>query len=108
MNGGASFLLDGGPTLPLSAVPPEADGRPAVLGLRPEHVLIDPDQGIPLDVAVVEPTGSETQIVGRLAGQPFVGVFRERVAARPGDVLPLRLPAASTHLFDAGEGRRLT
>ncbi|AWJ92769.1 ABC transporter ATP-binding protein (plasmid) [Azospirillum baldaniorum] len=107
VNGRASFRLDGGPDLPLSAVPLEADGRPAVLGLRPEHALIDPEEGVPLHVAVVEPTGSETQVVGQLAGQPFVGVFRERVAARPGDILPLRLPAASAHLFDAGEGRRL-
>ncbi|MDQ2104903.1 ABC transporter ATP-binding protein [Azospirillum isscasi] len=108
VNGGASFHLDGGgPSLPLAAVPPGAHGRPAVLGLRPEHALIDPEAEAALEVTVVEPTGSETQVVGQLAGQPFVGVFRERVAARPGDVLPLRLPPAAAHLFDAGDGQRL-
>ena len=37
------------------------------------------------EVSVIEPTGSETQVFAKLGGQQIVGVFRERISARPGD-----------------------
>ncbi|MCW2240318.1 ABC transporter ATP-binding protein [Azospirillum canadense] len=107
VNGTASFVTEGGIRLPLAKAPPASDGRPAVYGLRPEHFAIDPDGGIAVQVAVVEPTGSETQVVATLAGQEVVGVFRERLSAKPGEFLPLRPNPAAAHLFDAEDGRRL-
>ena len=82
------------------------DGAEVRLGVRPEHLVIDPE-GLPAEVITVEPTGSETHVTGRLAGQVIVGAFRERVTARPGETLPLRPDPASLHLFDATTGRRL-
>ena len=51
--------------------------------LRPEH-LDFADSGIAAEVAVVEPTGSETQIVARVGDQEVIAVFRERHPVAPG------------------------
>jgi multiple sugar transport system ATP-binding protein len=55
----------------------------------------------------VEPTGSETQVFARLGGQKIGGVFRGRVAARPGEMLPVLPNPADVHLFDAATSQRL-
>jgi multiple sugar transport system ATP-binding protein len=85
-----------------------ASGRRVEVGVRPEHMIIaeSPD-ALPLTVAVVEPTGSETHVYGAIGGTEVRGVFRERVAAMPGTVLPISVDPAHTHLFDAETGVRL-
>jgi multiple sugar transport system ATP-binding protein len=90
--------------LPTNGARP-ADG-PAVYGVRPEHLMLDPG-GIPATVQVVEPTGSETQVLMRIGGQPVIGAFRERVTAKPGEILPVRPDPALVHLFDQQSGQRL-
>ena len=106
------FRAEGGTLWPL----PESlrtggnDNRPAVYGVRPEHLqLADPagHGAVPLLVQVVEPTGSETQVHGRLGALPVMGAFRERVAARPGDPLSVTADPALVHLFDPKTGTRL-
>ena len=42
--------------------------RPTIYGIRPEHLRLDPE-GIKASVQVVEPTGSETQVLLRV-GEP--------------------------------------
>src|SRR5207248_1723971 len=54
VNGAASFSAPNGVHLPLSAVPANADGRPAVYGVRPEHFVIA-DDGADAEVQVIEP-----------------------------------------------------
>ncbi|HEV7275245.1 MAG TPA: sn-glycerol-3-phosphate ABC transporter ATP-binding protein UgpC [Devosiaceae bacterium] len=100
--GGGGFTTKDGTVLPLQA----SDERAATYGVRPEHLILDPDGGAPAEVVVVEPTGSETQVMMRLGGHPLVGVFRERVSARPGDTIRVTTDPSSIHLFDA-DGRRL-
>jgi multiple sugar transport system ATP-binding protein len=56
---------------------------------------------------VVEPTGSEVQVVARLGGEPVVAVFRERHHFKPGDVVRLRPDARHVHLFDELSGQRI-
>jgi multiple sugar transport system ATP-binding protein len=104
---GDGFVTGGGVTLPLARAPAAAAGRPAVYGVRPEHFQLAPN-GVPVEVVVIEPTGSEMQIVARLAGgQEIVSVFRERVQARPGDTLRIAPDPRLVHLFDEESGRRL-
>jgi ABC-type sugar transport system ATPase subunit len=96
---------------PVGKVPAGAEGRPVVYGLRPEHIRIDP-QGVPTEVVVVEPTGSETQVVLRIGGKDtggkeIVAVFKERLTAKPGETLAISPTLANAHLFDAETGRRL-
>ncbi|KPL54359.1 ABC transporter ATP-binding protein [Prosthecomicrobium hirschii] len=102
----ATFVANDGTTLPLAVVPAGSDGRPAVFGIRPEHVRLDPN-GQPAKVVVTEPTGAETHVVVHFAGQEMTCVFRERIAARPGDTLTISVDPSVTHLFDAESGLRL-
>lgn len=71
------------------------------LGVRPEHLALS-DEGVPLTVEMIEPTGAETQVAGKIGSQPIVGVFRERISAWPGDMLHVRLDHEHVHLFDPG------
>jgi multiple sugar transport system ATP-binding protein len=107
VNGKATFVSEGGVRLPLASAPAASDGRPAVYGIRPEHFLIDPAIGVGAKVAVIEPTGSETQVYARMGGQEVVGVFRERIALQPGETIPLAPDPSHVHLFDDASGRRL-
>jgi multiple sugar transport system ATP-binding protein len=104
--GKPSFVTEDGTTLPIANVPAGADGRPAVYGIRPEHFSLGGTEVV-AKVSVVEPTGSETQVFAQLGGQKIVGVFRERVSAAPGDLLPLTPNLSAVHLFDATSGQRL-
>ena len=103
---GSDFLADGGYRLPVGKVPASAAGRPLVYGLRPEHIRIDP-QGAPMEVIVIEPTGSETQVVLRAGGQDIIAVFRERLTAKPGETITVAPTLSVAHIFDAETGKRL-
>jgi multiple sugar transport system ATP-binding protein len=91
---------------PLPANGRPAADRPVVYGVRPEHLRLDP-QGIKTTVQVVEPTGSETQVSMRIGGVPMIGAFRERVAAKHGEILPVMPDPKLVHLFDQATGQRL-
>ena len=102
------FKSRGGLVLPIANAPAASDGKPATYGTRPEHIAIS-SKGIPVDVVVVEPTGSETQVVVKAsAGEEFVCVFRDRVQIRPGETIKIVPDPAQIHLFDAENGTRLT
>jgi multiple sugar transport system ATP-binding protein len=103
---GSTLRMDDGTEWPLPVNGARPKEGPAIYGVRPEHLRLDP-QGIPATVQVVEPTGSETQVLMRIGGQPVVGAFRERVSARPGEILPVRPDTALVHLFDQQSGQRL-
>jgi multiple sugar transport system ATP-binding protein len=81
-------------------------GCPAIYGIRPEHLALD-DAGLSLEVELVEPTGSETQVQGRIGGQSVTGVFRERIDAKPGALIRVSPQRGANHLFDAQSGQRL-
>ncbi|MDF2463752.1 MAG: malK [Ramlibacter sp.] len=101
---GGSFLADCGLTLPLPPGNPK-EGR-AVYGIRPEHCRLV-REGLAVMVALVEPSGSETQMVLRSGTQDIVSVVHERVSAMPGDFIHFLPDAASAHLFDEATGARL-
>jgi multiple sugar transport system ATP-binding protein len=103
---GGGFVTDGGLRLPLGRVPAGAEGRPARYGIRPEHFALA-GEGVPLEVVVVEPTGSETQVVAKAGGQEIICVFRERVSARPGETIRVQPNPDLVHLFDHDQGQRL-
>jgi multiple sugar transport system ATP-binding protein len=104
--GVATVELDVGGRVP---APPSAapDGARVVYGVRPEHLVPAADDGIAVEVVVVEPTGADTQVLSRAGKTPVVAVFRERYPLTPGQALHLRPDAARAHLFDAGSGARL-
>ena len=56
---------------------------------------------------MIEPTGSETQVFARLGTQKIVGVFRERISSKPGEMLSIAPNVSAAHLFDSATGVRL-
>ena len=97
----------GDQTLPLPPGLEGLEGRALVYGIRPEHWRLA-THGIAARVVVVEPTGSETQVIMRIADTPVTGAFRERISARPGDDLHILPDLDCVHLFDDATGARLT
>jgi multiple sugar transport system ATP-binding protein len=104
---GGRFVTDGGISLPVVSAPAASDGQPIIYGIRPEHFVLDDSNGLPAEVGVVEPTGSETQVFAKLGGTDFVGVFREHVDAKPGQQIRVTPDARLVHLFDEQTGKRL-
>ncbi|MCY0148592.1 sn-glycerol-3-phosphate ABC transporter ATP-binding protein UgpC [Hoeflea sp. G2-23] len=101
------FVSDSGLRLPLPEnTHSSAKGRRAAYGIRPEYFTVT-GEGLPLIVDVVEPTGSETQIVGHIGEDVLVATFRERVETRPGDTLHILPDYTHAQLFDHETGRRL-
>ena len=78
-------------------------GRPLVYGLRPEHITLS-DTGVPVEVVVVEPTGSETLIVVKGGQTELDCLFRSRILPKPGETLRILPDMAHAHLFDAESG----
>jgi len=105
-NGVPYFEAEGGARLPLKSAPAGVAGKPCIYGVRPEHLALNGGE-VKAEVSVVEPTGSETQVLAKLGEQKLVGVFRERIAARPGDTLSFAPNLDAVHLFDAETGLRL-
>jgi multiple sugar transport system ATP-binding protein len=83
-----------------------ADGRAVVCGVRPENFTIA-DDGAEATIQVIEPTGSEIQVVAKLGGADIIAVFRERHQFKPGDKIRLKPDPRLVHLFDAESGKRL-
>ena len=103
---GGNFRAEGGEKLPLPRGPNGSDGKPAVYGVRPEHFQLNAN-GLPAIVHVIEPTGSETQVMAEFAGAPVVCAFRERVSAKPGETIRITPDPSLVHMFDAGTGQRI-
>ena len=91
---GDFFRATDGTLLPQDAG--DVDAR--VYGIRPEHLRLDPE-GVEAEIVVIEPTGSETQVLMYLAGQQVTGLFRERVAAKPGEMIRIAPQKSMMHLF---------
>ncbi|MBK1867116.1 ABC transporter ATP-binding protein [Aestuariivirga sp. YIM B02566] len=106
LNGKASFVTEDGIDLPLTSAPQGSDGRPAIYGIRPEHFALG-GEAVKAEVSVLEPTGSETQVFAKVGAQKIVGVFRERISAKPGEALPMAPDPKLVHLFDKETGLRL-
>ena len=81
-------------------------GKAVTYGVRPEHLELGKG-GLTTNVSVVEPTGSETHVIAKFAGQEVVAVFRERHQFRPGQELQLLPQLNCSYLFDPTNGARL-
>ncbi|KGE02426.1 MULTISPECIES: sn-glycerol-3-phosphate ABC transporter ATP-binding protein UgpC [Rhizobium/Agrobacterium group] len=96
---GNGLRLEDNTVLGLPAADPK-QRRQVTIGVRPEHFVIA-ETGWPATVSIVEPTGSETQITARLAGQLIRILVRGRTSAMPGDEIRLAVTPGDIHFFDA-------
>jgi multiple sugar transport system ATP-binding protein len=101
-----AVVTDDGIELPLAKQPQAAEVGEVYLGVRPEHIEVSP-KGVPVDVTVVEPMGSETQIFAKLGQHKIVVLARERISVKAGDTMRIAPQLAQVHLFDAASGLRL-
>jgi multiple sugar transport system ATP-binding protein len=80
-----------------------------VVGVRPEHLEVDPNGPIEARVAVIESLGHERHVVCRVGDEPLVIVRQAADEPRPAEGASVRLRAdvEGVHLFDAVTGVRL-
>jgi len=81
-------------------------GGRVMVGFRPENLHLQ-ETGWSATVAVVEPTGSETQITARMGETLIRVLIRGRTSVRPGETIHLSVAAKDLHVFDTASGRRL-
>jgi multiple sugar transport system ATP-binding protein len=104
MNGGG-FHTRSGVHLP-GATASADEAKQVVYGIRPEHIIAS-SEGRRARVMVVEPTGSETQVVAQIGGDEVTALLRERTQVKPGEEIGLMPDPRHVHLFDAASGDRL-
>ena len=107
-SGLALKLADGG-EIALEGAPASATaGAKVTLGVRPEHIeTVTQTPDAAMEVEVIEPTGAETHLYGKIGGNTWCVTTRQRSNLEPGERIALHLPARHIHLFDTESGRRL-
>ena len=106
-DGGSVVEFEGGIRVPAPVNTSGKEGQQVLYGIRPEHFSLSSSGGMPGDIVVVEPTGADTQVFCRIAGQEVMAMFRDRVDSHPGERITLMPDLGKAHLFDAQSGARL-
>lgn len=100
---GSEFTTDG---LRLNINPLSHSGD-AILGIRPEDLVLA-DPGTPplftAEIEVIERMGNETVVYFQFIGQPMVARLDDDIKANPGDRLNLLVRNGRWHLFESGSG----
>ncbi len=81
--------------------------RSLVLGVRPEHLYeasTDAETVMTGTVDVLEPLGSEINVLGRVEGQNFTATLDPNTEVKVGQTVRLALHHEHLHLFDAASG----
>jgi sn-glycerol 3-phosphate transport system ATP-binding protein len=103
----ASFI--GSP--PMNLIPQARNGKPVLLGIRPEHLepCAERDAMLVPEIDLIEPLGADTLVYGHLASAREARVVVRLHSSVPGTVgkLPLRYDPAQVHYFDPESGARL-
>ncbi|TAA73467.1 ABC transporter ATP-binding protein [Planococcus salinarum] len=114
-----NFLVDGKSV----AIPAEKaallrdlgyDGRPIVLGIRPEHIHVNnedladlPASEFEAEITVAELTGAETILYAVYANQEFIARVDADSQIESGDTATLAFDMSHAHFFDLETGERL-
>jgi multiple sugar transport system ATP-binding protein len=87
-----------------------SDGQAVTYGVRPVHLELAAarPRTVPGEIVVVEPTGSETELVVQIGGAQMVVETHGRPALSPGDKVAFSVDPANVHLFDQTSGQRLS
>ena len=87
----------------------ERDRDDVVVGVRPEHAMLDPEGAIEATVAVVEILGHEQHVICRLPDETLFIVRQPNDDAAPGLGVGVRiaLDPRRLHVFDPSTGHRL-
>ncbi|MGH6815562.1 MAG: sn-glycerol-3-phosphate import ATP-binding protein UgpC [Hyphomicrobiaceae bacterium] len=105
----ADAIAIGEARIPLAEAVPLAPGRNLTLGIRPEHIFVEPDaRHMTVIVDLIEHLGMDTIVYGRTSDKQTltIRINGDREFA-PGEALGVRLDTVALHLFDADTGQRL-
>ena len=85
------------------------DGQAVAYGVRPDHLELGGggERAVPGEIVVVEPTGSETELVVQIGNAQMTVETHGRTTLQPGDKVGFAIDPAHVHLFDQGSGARL-
>ncbi len=85
------------------------DGQAVTYGVRPDHLELAANQPhtVPGEIVVVEPTGSETELVVKIGEAQMIVETHGRPSLQPGDKVRFLVDPANVHLFDRSTGARL-
>jgi multiple sugar transport system ATP-binding protein len=104
---GGNMVFANAVSLPLSATlltkSAALDGRPIIVGIRPEHFRPHDERGVALsgEVQVVEPLGSDTLVHFQFAGTLLNARLPPDVRPEPGTTSTLAIDPGRIHIFDA-------
>ncbi|MGB3956015.1 MAG: sn-glycerol-3-phosphate ABC transporter ATP-binding protein UgpC [Brooklawnia sp.] len=118
-------IVEGGVSVTDHVIPISRDvlGRASsdtvVIGIRPESFDLSGDQGIQMEIAVVEETGADSYLYGALKGhleEIVTGESEPQIVARVttrtppqrGDLVRLQVDPATVHVFDKESGDRIS
>jgi len=104
---GLQLATSDGAAFPLPPDVAPAIGQAITLGVRPEHLAVAEQSLVRLKVDIVEPTGDETNLYGKVGGELVCVRLHQRVAITEGQVVPLAWPLDRLHVFDTASGLRL-
>ncbi len=115
---GTSIALDGGGLkfdLPAGRIADGgADGKPVILGVRPEHIYrAEGGPGAPGEarleavIELLQPTGSRTYATFRIAATPVTAELEAHDIGRPGETIPIGINLNRVSLFDAATQRAI-
>jgi len=90
--GGHEIACETGPLVP---------GASVTLGVRPEHLSLAEEEGLPLSIDLVERLGGESYLYGASPGLPQITLKLDGQSGHQrGETVALALPSAQLHLFD--------
>jgi multiple sugar transport system ATP-binding protein len=96
--------------IPLSNALAAHHDTPVVIGVRPEHLRLTDSTAtgaLPFEIDVVEPTGAETYLYGKVADRRITVAVRERNHVSAGARTSIVAAADDIHVFDKSSGNRL-
>jgi sn-glycerol 3-phosphate transport system ATP-binding protein len=102
-DGPAGAVIRGAPEARVLA----ARGAQRVLGVRPEHIELAGQGGVPGVVSSTEYHGADTILNVRVGEESLLVRAAGRVEVAAGAAVRLRWPEAAMHVFDAGSGARV-
>ncbi|MBO6853589.1 MAG: sn-glycerol-3-phosphate ABC transporter ATP-binding protein UgpC [Marivivens sp.] len=98
-------VLIGGQALPL-----HADGLPSevIVGIRPEHMIVDPQSPLSITPTLIENTGAECYVSFELNGTPVTARIPGRMDEASNAPIPMRFVTDAMSFFDKESGLRLS
>ena len=105
---GRPWVEADGQQWPVGPVAGGKDGQGVHYGIRPGDIsMVEPAQGIPATVVVVEPTGAETEIILQVGETMLTLVLHGRTDVKPDQAVGLQIAAEKVHLFEKSGGQRI-